>query len=160
MAGKDTFTLLARWAALVGDLPLAVAPLRVVFAQTLIRKLCPDCREGYRPDPEMLRKINLPADRIDKLYRPPTQPLVDEHGKEFTCPTCQGTGYLGRTAVFEVLAVDDELRRLVINNASAAEIKQHCRARKMLYLQEEALRKVIGGETSINEVLRVFRESK
>ncbi len=158
MSGKDTFTLLARWAALVGDLKLAMGPLRLVFAQTLIRKLCTECREAYRPPADLLRKINLPADRIERLYRPPTQRPVDKDGIEIVCPTCQNTGYHGRTGVFEMLVVDDELRRMVVNNASAAEMKQYCRSQKMFYLQEEALRKVISGETSINEVLRVFRD--
>ncbi|MCG3179742.1 MAG: hypothetical protein BIFFINMI_02085 [Phycisphaerae bacterium] len=160
MAGKDTFTLLARWAALVGDLKLAMAPLRLIFAQTLVRKICPECREAYRPDPELLRKLNLPADRIERLYRPPSKPLVDEKGNPVVCPKCQGTGYCGRTGIYETLVIDDELRRLVVSNAPASEIKQYCRSQKMLYLQEEALRKVMAGETSINEVLRVFRESK
>ncbi len=160
MSGKDAFTLLARWAALVGDMKPAMDPLVAVFAQTLVRRLCPACKEAYRPDPQLLRKINLPADRIERLYRPPTQVPADKQGNPILCPLCQGSGYLGRTGVFESLVIDEELRRLVVNNASANEIKKYCRAQKMLYLQEEALRKVIAGQTSINEVLRVFRDSK
>ncbi|MDD4891064.1 MAG: ATPase, T2SS/T4P/T4SS family [Phycisphaerae bacterium] len=160
MSGRDTFTLLARWVALVGDLSLAMQPLTLVIAQTLVRRLCTGCREAYRPDPDLLRKINLPADRIEKLYRPPTRVPMDKQGNKIPCPLCQGIGYRGRTGVFEVLVVDDELRRLVVGNASANEIKKYCRTQKMLYLQEEALRKVIAGETSINEVVRIFQESK
>ena len=159
MSGHDTFTVLARWAALVGDLKLAITPLHLVFAQALLRKLCPCCRQAYRPDPEPLRKFNLPADRIEKLFRPPVNIPTDKQGNRLLCPLCQGTGYLGRTGVFEVLVVDDELRKLVARNASANEIRKYCRTQKMLYLQEEALRKVIAGETSLNEVVRVFKES-
>ena len=160
MAGRDSVTVLARWTALVGDAALAMGPLRLVFAEALVRQLCTGCKEAYRPDPDMLRKINLPADRIDKLYRPPTQIPTDKQGNRIPCPLCQGSGYRGRTGVFEMLVVDDELRRLVIANASANEIRKYCRTQKMLYLQEEALRKVIAGTTSVNEVVRVFGGGK
>lgn len=160
MAARDSFTLLARWVALVGDLSLAMQPIRLVFTQTLIRTLCTGCREAYRPDPALLRKINLPADRIERLYRPPTRVPTDKQGNKIACPLCQGGGYVGRTGVFEMLVVDDELRRLVVANASANEIKKYCRTQKMLYLQEEALRKVIAGQTSVNEVVRIFQEGK
>jgi type II secretory ATPase GspE/PulE/Tfp pilus assembly ATPase PilB-like protein len=160
MAGRDSVTVLARWTALVGDAPLAMGPLRLVFAEAMVRLLCTGCKEAYRPDPEMLRKINVPADRIDKLYRPPSQIPTDKQGNKIPCPLCQGSGYLGRTGVFEMLIVDDELRRLVIANASANEIRKYCRTQKMLYLQEEALRKVIAGTTSVNEVVRVFGGGK
>ena len=71
-----------------------------------------------------------------------------------SCPVCGGTGYLGQTGVFEVLIVDDEARRYL----SAGDLKgalSHARRNKMIYFQEAALSKVISGETSIEEVIRV-----
>ena len=125
----------------------------------LLRKLCTNCREAYRPDPQLLAKANLPADRIDKFHRPPTQPLTDEKGNPIVCPACQGMGYYGRTAVFELLEVTEELQELVTANASASQIKAACRKRNMLYLQEQGLRKVIAGVTSIREVIRVSQQA-
>jgi len=154
---NDSFTALARWAKLTGDIRKAVAPLHAVICQVLVRKLCPACREAYRPDPEMVRKANLPANADAKFYRPPSKPLTDEKGKPVTCATCQGSGYLGRTAAFELLEIGTELRQLIAGGANLTRIKADARKRKMLYLQEQSLRLVLGGVTSIQEVIRVTR---
>ena len=79
-AALDCFSALARWAKLVGNVPQAVEPLQIILCQVLLRKLCPACREAYRPDAEMLRKANLPAEKAERFYRPPTKPLTDEKG--------------------------------------------------------------------------------
>ena len=71
------------------------------------------------------------------------------------CENCQGTGYFGRTAVFETLFVSDPLRELIKNQAPLNALRAQCRKERMFYLQEQALRKVIDGTTSIQEVLRV-----
>lgn len=157
MKASDTFTALARWAKVVGDARQAVLPLKAVLCQVLMRKLCPACRESYTPDPDMIRKANLPADRIGKFFRPPSQPLTDEKGNPVICPTCQGSGYFGRTAAFELLEMTDEIRKLITEGANLTQIKATARKKKMLYLQEQALRQVIDGVTSIQEVIRVTR---
>ena len=110
LTARDSFTALALWAQTAGDARAAVGPLEAVLSQVLVRKLCPNCKEAYRPDPEMLRKANLP-EKLERFYRPPTRPLTDEKGNPITCPTCQGSGYLGRTAAFELLELTDELRK-------------------------------------------------
>jgi len=158
--GADSFAALARWVKQVGDAGRAVGPLQAVLAQVLIRKLCPTCKQAYQPDPKLLQKINLPAEKIESFYRPPTEPLVDEKGNPYTCPTCQGSGYFGRTGVFELLEVNDEVRERVASGATLSQIRSACRKNKMLYLQEQALRKVMAGETSIQEVVRVTQKGK
>ena len=160
MSAGDSFVALAKWVKLRGDAAEALRPLRAILCQVLLRKLCPACREAYRPDPQMLSKANLPSAKIENFHRPPSKPLTDEKGRPYTCPTCQGSGYLGRTAAFELLEVTDELRQMVAAGASLTDIKKACRKNKMLYLQEQALRKVIEGETSIQEVLRVSQPPK
>ncbi len=159
MPASDTFSALAKWVKVSGGTE-AVKPLRAVTCQMLVRKLCPDCKEAYRPDPQMLAKANIPAQKVSQFYRPRTTPMTDEKGNPITCMTCQGSGYVGRTAVFEMLEVTDELSQLIQSGASLSQIKAAARKNKMLYLQEQALRKVIQGETSIQEVLRVQQESK
>ena len=160
MHGLDSFTALARWIKVVGDRGRAVQGLQAVLCQVLIRKLCPTCKEGYRPAANLLAKINLPADQIDQFYRPPTSPLTDEKGRPYVCATCQGSGYFGRTAAFELLEMTDDVRELVAGGASVRQIKGACRKNKMLYLQEQALRHVMAGLTSIEEVIRISRQSK
>ncbi len=153
MNAADTFTALAKWMKLAGADGLQ--GLRAILCQALVRKLCTNCREAYKPDPGMLSKANLPAKKIDQFYRPPTKPLTDEKGRPYTCPNCQGVGYVGRTAVFEYMEITDELRQLIASGAKVEQIKAACRKQGMLYLQEQALRKVIEGTTSVDEVLRV-----
>lgn len=155
---KDSFEALSRYLALLGDPANAARVIHGVIGQRLVRILCGECREAFEPDPAMLKKLNLPADKIERFYRPPTE----ENGKKSkksVCEKCQGTGYFGRTGVFEVLAVDDAVRKLIAEGASIDRIKAQCRKSRMYYLQEEALLKVIDGTTSIDEILRCLRST-
>ena len=88
-----------------------------------------------------------------------TQP-VDEKGRPILCTTCQGSGYFERTGAFELLLITPEVRQLVAGGGNLRDIKSAARKAKMLYLQEQALRKVIAGVTSIQEVLRVSQPAK
>ena len=160
MSASDTFVAMAKWVKLVGNADPALQNLRGILCQMLVRKLCLSCREAYRPDPQMLQKLNLHAKGVDILYRVPARPRVDEQGAPIICPNCQGLGYYGRTAVFEWLEVTDEVRQLVVQGAPAANIKSACRKNRMLYLQEQALAKVLEGATSIQEVIRVSQQAK
>jgi len=151
---KDSFDALGKYLTLVEDNALAAKALLGITNQRLIRVLCKDCREAFTPDAPTLKKLNLPADKIERFYRPPTEPKLNKRGKEIICQTCQGTGYVGRTGVFEVLVVDPTVAKLIAEGATIEKIKAQCRKNKMHYLQEEALLKVIDGTTSMNEVLR------
>jgi type II secretory ATPase GspE/PulE/Tfp pilus assembly ATPase PilB-like protein len=160
MAAGDTFMALAKWIKLCGDAGIAVGPLKLVLCQMLLRKLCPNCREPYVPNPDMLAKANISGQGIERFYRPPTKPPTDEDGNPMTCVACQGTGYLGRTAVFELMDITDELREMIRSGAPLPQIKATCRKNRMLYLQEQALQRVIGGITSIQEVIRLSQPDR
>jgi len=151
---KDTFDALGKYLTLVEDNALAAKAMLGLSNQRLIRVLCKDCREAFQPDAPTLKKLNLPADKIERFYRPPTEPKLNKRGKEIICQTCQGTGYVGRVGVFEILVVDPTVAKLIAEGATIEKIKAQCRKNKMYYLQEEALLKVIDGTTSMNEVLR------
>ena len=86
--------------------------------------------------------------------------LFRSHGKPATCENCQGTGFVGRMGVFEIITINDELRNVIKKSKSLSEIGTQFRRAKMLYLQEQALRKVIDGTTAVNEMIRVFSTSK
>ncbi len=154
---KDSFDALNRYLQWLGNPQLAAKALLGVVNQRLVRVLCTECREAFRPDPATLKKLNLPADKIERFYRPPTEPRLNKKGKEILCPNCQGTGYTKRTGVFELLVVDQAVSQLIAEKAPTARIKAQCRKNKMYYLQEEGLLKVIDGTTSMNEVLRCLR---
>ncbi|HRP63160.1 MAG TPA: ATPase, T2SS/T4P/T4SS family [Phycisphaerales bacterium] len=141
-----------QWFKQVGDPKLAAKGLRAVVNQRLVRSLCPQCRQSYQPTAEQLRKLGIPANRVKELFR--ASGKIQVKNKIENCPVCSGSGYLGQTGIFEVFLIDDEARKLL----AAGDLKgalAHARRNKMIYLQEAALAKVIAGETTIEEVIRV-----
>jgi len=159
MTAASTFHCLQDWMKMVGDGEKVANTLQAVTCQRLVRRLCPECRQAYAPDAGLLKKLNLPVDKIKRFFRPPTEVEYDKHGKPILCPQCQGTGYYGRTGVYETLFVTDAMREQIKENAPVNVLRVQCRKDKMLYLQEQALRKVIDGTTSIQEVLRVTADN-
>ncbi len=118
-----------------------------ILAQRLVRVLCKDCREPDEPDPEILRALEG-----EKWL---------EQGKFYRavgCEKCLNTGYIGRTGIFELLLIDDEIRQMINRRADSNEIKQVARKKGMLTLREDALRKASLGITSLSEVMRVTQE--
>ncbi len=154
LVASDVFDALRKWLTLVGDKVLVAKGLLAIANQRLVRVLCGQCKEAYKPDAAMMRKLNLPADKV--LYRVP-QPQFDKHGTPIVCQACQGTGYVGRTAVYEWLQVDDGLREVLRRSTSVADIQSYVQKRGMLGLQAQALQKVLDGVTSIQEVARAVR---
>jgi len=155
--GGDTFMALRAWAKAVGDLDQLADSLRAVTAQRLIRKLCPTCRTAYSPDPAALKKMNLPADKVGQLFKASGKVTPGNRSEPETCPTCQGVGYLGRTAAFEVMVIDEHAKSL-LRSGDLNGLRSHLRKQKMLWMQEAALAKVVSGETSISEVMRALGE--
>ena len=127
--------------------------------QRILRKLCETCKQGYAPNKELLKKFNLPAEKAKVMYRPGKE-IYDKRGRGWVCPDCQGTGFKGRMGVYEMIVLTDELRESIKKLKSLPEIGMQFRRAKMLYLQEEALKKVITGSTAINEMLRVLSSSR
>lgn len=153
----DVLDALRKWLALVGDPKIVGRGQLAVINQRLIRKLCNACKAAYKPDPGMLRKINMPPDRV--LHRPP-EPQYDKHGNPIICQGCGGTGYVGRTAVFTILEVDDGLRQILVSGGAVNEIQAYLSKVPGLNLQQQALQKVFDGVTSIEEVVRVTRPAQ
>jgi len=159
LTADNVLRALAKWMKLVGNRKVAVENLLGISNQRLIRKLCEECKQAYGPNRELLRKFNIPAEKAKVFYRT-GKVIYPRHGKPITCEDCQGTGFLGRTGVFETITMNDELRKAIVQAKSMAEIGNQFRRAKMLYLQEQALRRVIGGTTSINEVVRMLSTPK
>jgi type II secretory ATPase GspE/PulE/Tfp pilus assembly ATPase PilB-like protein len=138
---------------------IAAEALLAVLFQRLVRKLCPACKEAYKPNPETLRKMNLSSKENVTFYRPPSQQPVDKKGNPIVCATCQGSGYLGRTAVYEMLIVDDALRE-AIRSGDLKAVKSSARRSGLKYWDESALEQVLTGVTSVQEIVRVSREAE
>jgi len=150
---------LGKWMRLVGDRNLVAETLLCASNQRLLRKLCEECKQGYAPDKELFKKFNITADKTKVLYRA-GKVQYDKHGKPLTCDHCQGTGYFDRSGIFELAVMNDALRQAVRKSKSLAEIGAQFRRAKVLYLQEQVLRRVIAGTASINEMIRVLSTSR
>ncbi len=140
------------WAKLVGDVKTAVKSLRVVMNQRLIRQVCPNCRQAYQPTADQLRRMNLPPDKIEQLYQ--ASGKVQVKNKIENCPVCGGTGYFAQVGIFQVMIITDDIRRLLLGGDLKGALAE-ARRNKMLFQQEAALRKVVEGDTTIDEVVRV-----
>ncbi len=140
------------WAKLVGDVKSAVKSLRVVMNQRLMRRVCPNCRQAYQPTADQLRKMNLPPDKVEQLFQ--ASGKVQVKNKIENCPVCGGTGYFAQVGIFQVMVITDDIRRLLLGGDLKGALAE-ARRNKMMFQQESALRKVVEGETTIDEVVRV-----
>ena len=125
---------------------LAAATVDGVLAQRLVRRICDGCREVYRP----------PRDAVRRLCGgdPPPPAFLRGAG----CPGCRGTGYRGRTGIYELLVLDDALREGIVRRASRAELRDAAHRAGMAPLRADAWRKVKDGITTVEEVLRVVQD--
>jgi len=147
---NDAITALFRMLEL-GVEPFMVAnSLTAVLGQRLVRRLCKECRQSYKPARDVLEQLEIPADRIDQFFRPPAS------GAE-VCPECNGLGFVGRTGVFELLVINDELRDLLREKAPASKIKMAAKRNGMLTMRQEGIRLLAQGITSVEELERVVK---
>ena len=124
---------------------LLASSLIGIGAQRLVRRLCMDCRIARAPDAAQLHTLGrAPADGL--LYAPGG------------CPACMRSGYRGRTGIYELLAVDDELRKQIHDRASEQQLRDGVIANGMRTLREDGMRWVVRGVTSLEEVVRVTRD--
>ena len=111
MNALGTFQVLEQWLKWTDKNKKVAETLKLITNQRLVRLLCPECRQAYQPDPGLLKKLNLPIDKIKRFYRPPTEVEYDKQGNPILCDHCQGTGYYGRTAVFETLIINETVQQ-------------------------------------------------
>jgi len=156
---NNVIEALGKWIKLTGDKNLAVGTLLGITNQRLLRKLCQKCKQPYEPNKELLRKFNIPPDRAKVLYRA-GEVQYTKRGKAVTCENCQGTGFVGRMCIFETIMLNAELRKSIMQAKSLGEVATEFRRARMLYLQEQALKKIIEGTTTINEMVRVLSSGK
>lgn len=123
---------------------LLTATLEAIVAQRLVRKICENCKEEFHPSEQDLMQLGLlPEDVAGR-------PLYYGRG----CDYCNHTGYKGRRGIFEIMVLDDELRELIMKNASTAILRQEARKRGMRSLRESGLLALYDGITTIEEVVR------
>jgi general secretion pathway protein E len=126
---------------------LVTSSVIAIIAQRLVRVLCPKCKEAYTPDDESLANLGIDKNQLDR------HPLYRKQG----CAACMNTGYRGRTAIFEILILDDPIKRLILKTSDANQIQDEAMKRGMTNLLADGARKVMAGVTTIEEVFRVTR---
>ncbi|MCX5868958.1 MAG: type II secretion system ATPase GspE [Proteobacteria bacterium] len=127
---------------------LVASSLVSVLAQRLVRTLCPNCRIAYELSPAELAELARYTDKnkTGKLYR------------GSGCETCSGTGFFGRTGIYEMLLIDDDIRNLITTSTDSNTIKKKASSKGMTSLRDDGFQKVIKGITTMPEVLRVTQE--
>jgi len=126
------------------------AAITAVINQRLIRVLCEDCKEEYEPPPGTLKQLGIPPGKVEHLFRPPQEP-------EKACPTCGGIGYHGRTALFEILTVDDAVREILRKQPKLELLRPAARKAGMRSIKEEGILLVAKGMTSVPELVRILK---
>ncbi|MEO7361997.1 MAG: ATPase, T2SS/T4P/T4SS family [Gemmatimonadaceae bacterium] len=124
---------------------LVASTLDAVLAQRLVRVICTNCKTEQAPEPSLLRRFGVQDLDISRVW------------KGAGCDNCRGTGYRGRKGVYELFVMDSDLRIEVQKRRGSEEIRQLAVAKGMRSLQEDGLRLVRAGETTLDEVLRVAR---
>lgn len=142
---NNVFDVIGRFVQMEVDPYSFVSALNGILAQRLIRLVCPGCAQPYRPDQELLLASGLDPERVGD-YR-----FVHGSG----CGRCRGTGYRGRTAIAELLLLDDELRQMIVERQPITRVKELARRRGLRLLRESALELVREGRTSLEEINRV-----
>jgi general secretion pathway protein E len=127
---------------------LVASTIEAVMAQRLVRKLCTQCREAYKPE-----RDDLPTDFPWDEFKKRGEPLY----RATSCRTCRGAGFDGRQGIFELCATTDAVRQLAHDRASSWEIRKAALADGMRTLREDAWLKVLEGVTTVDEVLRVTK---
>ena len=142
----------------LGAKPVNIAPaLNLAIAQRLLRKVCEACVEKKPIDQKTLSLLekeleNLPSSLKPKLNKTTHIPFAKK------CPACNLTGYKGRIGIFEAIAIDDELRELIVSSPSLPQFKKMAVQKGMVPLRQDGFLKVLQGLTTIEEVERVTKE--
>jgi len=129
---------------------LVASSVEGLVAQRLVRRLCPACKKPRQVDRAFLEQIGFPLERLGEgtIYEP------------VGCEDCRGTGFRGRTGVYELIVINDSIRPLIVSRASSSDIKMAALRDGMHTLRDDGWDKVLNGVTTIEEVLRVTEEDE
>ncbi|MBI3995642.1 MAG: type II secretion system ATPase GspE [Nitrospirae bacterium] len=118
-----------------------------IIAQRLVRCVCPRCRQAYAPTPEELAKLGFKTGTAHPTFY-----------RAVGCAECMKTGYHGRTGIYEILLIDDEIRQMILAKVDSGRVKNRAIEKGMRTLRDDGARKVVNGVTTMEEILRVTQE--
>lgn len=129
---------------------LVASSVEGLIAQRLVRRLCKHCRKVKFPDSEFLENIGFPLERLDEgnIY------------EAVGCEECRGTGFSGRTGIYEIIGISDRIRPMIVARADAGEIRNAALSQGMRTLRHDGWTKVLRGITTVEEVLRVSEDNE
>jgi type II secretory ATPase GspE/PulE/Tfp pilus assembly ATPase PilB-like protein len=143
---NDALSAIARLTDLRVEPYMVAATVEAVLAQRLVRRICPDCRERYRPDPAVVALLAQ-------------QPVGEVNlARGAGCAACRQTGYRGRTGIFELFVLTDGVKEAIGRGTDVAALRSLARDQGMITLRADGWRKVQAGITTVEEVLRVAGE--
>lgn len=132
---------------------LLSSTINATMGQRIARKICPHCKVDYIPPSEIIEEI--------KKVLGPLMPRIDGPIKLFKgsgCEVCGHTGFLGRVGIFEVMAISDGIAKLILERSDSSTIEAQARREGMITMKQDGYLKVLGGQTTIDEILRVAQE--
>ena len=139
------FTRLLNWQV---EPFLIASTVKGILAQRLVRRICKECKEPYKPEPEELKMTGIDLDKHIKAFK----------GKG--CLSCRNTGYKGRIGIYELLLVDGEISELVMQQAPGYRIREQARKNGMTSLLEDGVIKIERGDTTISELYETLGTTK
>jgi type IV pilus assembly protein PilB len=148
---NDAPSTVERLAELGADHAMIGATLLVAVAQRLVRRICANCMQPFDPPPDILEELNYACFKFDQK---------PQFFKGRGCFNCAKTGYKGRTAVHEMLFMNDTLRQMIMAKVSTTELRAAAIATGMSPLRATAIRKAFKGQTTIDEILRVTKSEE
>jgi general secretion pathway protein E len=154
---------------------LVRSTLAAILAQRLVRRLCANCKEPYKPTPYELQQIGVDPERTRRRDERVVSPRYLPHGVDYQpvgwrepepptfyrpkgCDRCDGKGFTGRFGIYEMLVVEDVVGRLVLENADARTIKRAAQQQGMDTLRDDGARKVLLGQTTVEEVVAATQD--
>jgi type IV pilus assembly protein PilB len=138
---------------------LMASTIECIIAQRLVRKICQECKVEDEIDPSLLEHIKKVTEKIHPdagISEEELNTLKFYKGKG--CEKCDGVGYKGRVGLFEVMKMNNELRKAILRRANSLEIEEIAIKTGMVTLEQAGIIKALKGETSIDEVYRVARK--
>ncbi len=141
---------------------LMAATIELIIAQRLVRKLCPTCKVADQPKPEMLARIKLALENIGTpgiVTKEQIEQPTFWKGNPEGCPECDGIGYKGRIGLYEIMRMNNEIRRMILDNSSPLDIeKVAMKNGGMITLEQDGVMKALQGITSLDEIYRVAKK--
>ncbi len=123
------------------------------------RRLCEQCKEAYQPQEQLLARLGLRPDAVKELFRAPTPTETSKGKAKEVCKACNGRGYVGQVGIFEFLPANDRFRQVLGQSPKLDLLRAEARQSGLVSLQQDGIRLVATGITSLEEVTRVLKES-